>query len=94
MTRSMETPEHVLIREFREIRKDYAYDQSIFNDEDARVRRVKQVIMLELDPVDRVLFLMYVDCGSLRKLGKHFGVSHTTLAKEIRRIKQEIIAKL
>lgn len=92
--RELETPEHVLVREFREIRKDYAFDPSIFNDEDARIRRVKQVIMLELDPVDRILILMYADCGSLRRLGAHLGVSHTTLAKEIRRIKQEIIDKL
>lgn len=88
------TPNDTIVREFRDIRKDYAFDPSIFNDEDEKIRRVKQVIMTEIDPVDRVLFLMYADCGSLRKLGAHFGVSHTTLAKEIRRIKKEIIDKL
>ncbi len=88
------TPHQIIVREFRDIRRDYDFDPSIFNDEDERIRRVKQVIMTEIDPVDRVLFLMYTDCGSLRKLGAHFGVSHTTLAKEIRRIKQEIIDKL
>lgn len=88
------TPHQIIVREFRDIRRDYNFDPSIFNDEDEKIRRVKQVIMTEIDPVDRVLFLMYTDCGSLRKLGAHFGVSHTTLAKEIRRIKQEIIDKL
>lgn len=88
------TPHQIIVREFRDIRRDYDFDPSIFNDEDEKIRRVKQVIMTEIDPVDRVLFLMYTDCGSLRKLGAHFGVSHTTLAKEIRRIKQEIIDKL
>ncbi len=88
------TPHQIIVREFRDIRRDYDFDPSIFNDEEEKIRRVKQVIMTEIDPVDRVLFLMYTDCGSLRKLGAHFGVSHTTLAKEIRRIKQEIIDKL
>lgn len=88
------TPHQIIVREFRDIRRDYDFDPSIFNDEDEKIRRVKQVIMTEIDPVDRVLFLMYTDCVSLRKLGAHFGVSHTTLAKEIRRIKQEIIDKL
>lgn len=88
------TPHQIIVREFRDIRRDYDFDPSIFNDEDEKIRRVKQVIMTEIDPVDRVLFLMYTDCGSLRKLGAHFGVSHTTLAKEIRRIKHEIIDKL
>lgn len=88
------TPHQIIVREFRDIRRDYDFDPSIFNDEDEKIRRVKQVIMTEIDPVDRVLFLMYTDYGSLRKLGAHFGVSHTTLAKEIRRIKQEIIDKL
>lgn len=88
------TPNDVIVREFRDLRRDYAFDPSIFNDEDEKIRRVKQVIMTEIDPVDRVLFLMYADCGSLRRLGAHFGVSHTTLAKEIRRIKQDIISKL
>lgn len=88
------TPQRKLLRTFADIAKDYTYDPSIFNEEPEKIRRAKQVIMLELNPVDRILFLMYLDCGSLRRMGAHFGVSHTTLAKEIRRIKQEIIDKL
>lgn len=88
------TPQRKLLREFADIAKDYQYDPSIFSEEDARVRRVKQVIMLELNPVDRILFLMYLDCGSLRRLGEVFGVSYVTMHKEIKRIKETIKSKL
>ena len=35
------TPNDTIVREFRDIRKDYAFDPSIFNDEDEKIRRVK-----------------------------------------------------
>lgn len=89
-----ETPERKLYRDYREIKQDFAFDPSIFNDEPDRVRRVKQIISEELDPVDRVLILMYIDCGSLRKLGRRLNVSHVTINKEIRRIRQTIIDKI
>lgn len=89
-----ETPERKLYRDYREIKQDFAFDPSIFNDEPDRVRRVKQIIAEELDPVDRVLILMYIDCGSLRKLGRRLNVSHVTINKEIRRIRQTIIDKI
>lgn len=89
-----ETPDHVIWRDFQDIKKDYPYDPGIFNAEDDRVRAVKRVIMTELDPVDRILILLYIDCGSLRKLGRRLGVSHVTINKEIRRIKEYIISRL
>ena len=80
-------------RAFSDILKDYQYDPSVFNEEPERVRRVKRVIMHELDPVDRIIFLLYLDCGSLRKLGAKLGVSHVTINKEIRRIRAEILKR-
>lgn len=81
-------------RSFKEILKDYEYDPSVFNEEPDRIRRIKRVIMLELDPVDRILILMYADCGSLRKLGARLGCSHVTINKEIRRIRAEIVKRI
>lgn len=88
------TPQRKLLRTFADIAKDYTYDPSIFNEEPEKIRRAKQVIMLELNPVDRILFLMYLDCGSLRRLGEVFGVSYVTMHKEIKRIKDTIKTKL
>ena len=82
--------ERGVIREYKEIRQDYAPDFSIFNDEPDKVRRVKEIIA-RLPDVDRVLFLMYVDCGSLRKLSARLGISYVTLQKEIARIRKKIL---
>lgn len=81
-------------RRFVDVKKDYPYDPGIFNEEDARVRRVKEIIHTELSPVDRIIILLYIDCGSLRKLGRRFGVSYNTIAKDVRRIKLQILERL
>lgn len=81
-------------RKYVDVKKDYPYDPGIFNEEDPRVRRVLEVIHKELSPVDRIIILLYIDCGSLRKLGRRLGVSHMTIGKEVRRIKQQILDSL
>lgn len=85
-----------VVRSYREIRRDFAPDDTdpIFSTEEPRVRRLKEIIFLEIGQVDRMLILMYADCGSLRKLGEKIGVSHVTINHEIRRIRAEIIAKM
>lgn len=81
------------LREFRDIRLDYVFDASIFNEEPERIRRVKELVE-KLPTADRVMLLMYADCGSLRKVARKLGVSHMTMSKEIRRIRASIIEKL
>lgn len=82
-----------IVRDFRDLEKDYRFDPSIFNEEPERVARVKEVIE-ELPPADRVIILMYADCGSVRKLAGKLGFSHTRIAQEVRRIKKNVIAQL
>jgi TyrR family helix-turn-helix protein len=41
-----------------------------------------------LPPADKIIFLLYVEYGSLRKVGEKLGVSHTTIFKQIRQIKK------
>ena len=77
-------------RDYMEIRKDYAFDPDIMNDEPERVARVKYIVNNRLNQVDRTLIILYADCQSYRKLGKRLGLSHTTVMLEIRRIKAEI----
>lgn len=79
-----------IIRDYLEIREDYAPDRSIFSEEPDKLRRVKEIIA-RLPPADRVLFVMYTDCGSLRKLAARFGISYVTLQKEIARIRKTIL---
>lgn len=77
-------------RDYMEIRKDYAFDPDIMNPEPERVARVKYIINHRLNQVDKTLIILYADCQSYRKLGKRLGLSHTTVAVEINRIKAEI----
>lgn len=79
------------VQEFRAIRKEYQYDDSIFNDEPRRVAHVKYIVNNRLNLVDRTLIILYADCHNYRKLGERLGVSHTTVFKEIRRIRKEIL---
>lgn len=77
-------------RDYKEIRQDYAFDPDIMNDEPERVARVKYIVNNRLNQVDRTLIILYADCQSYRKLGKRLGLSHTTVAQEINRIKADI----
>lgn len=82
--------EEDVVKDYLEIREDYAPDRSIFSEEPDKLRRVKEIIA-RLPPADRVLFIMYTDCGSLRKLAARFGISYVTLQKEIARIRKTIL---
>lgn len=75
-------------RTFREIRRDYAYDGSVFTDDDALMRKTKWVIEHKLTAADRTIIILYAELGSYRKLGKRLGLSHTTIKNEVHRIRK------
>ena len=66
-----------VVRDYKTIREDYRFDGSLFATEPDKVARVKWVL--------------YCDCLSTRKLGKRLGISHSLVAKEIRRIRETIL---
>lgn len=75
--------------ELRAILKEYEYNDDIMCDDDERVRAIKKALT-KLTVADRTLFVLYMDLGASRKVGKVLGVSHSTILKEINRIKMEI----
>ena len=81
-----------IVRDYKDIREDYAYQADIFATEPERSARVKRIIET-LPPSDRILITMYADCQSLRKLAARLGLSHTTLRGEIVRIRATINEK-
>lgn len=82
-----------IVRDFREIAPDYAPDpDALMTEEDDRVRRIKQVIADRLDPWERNVIILYADCGSLRKLGKRLGLSHSSVRRVVDEIKQKVLA--
>lgn len=80
-----------VVNEFRQIRQEYAFDPSIFNADDPRVARLKEIINNKLSQADRTILLLYVDCQSYRKLGKKLNLSHMTCRREILRIRQIVL---
>lgn len=79
--------------EYKRIAPDYAWDGSIFCEDEARLSAIKYIINNKLDQVERTIILLYVDCLSYRKLGKRLGFSHMTLRKEVMKIKAKILAE-
>lgn len=79
------------VKDYKEIKEEYKWDSSIFNQDDERVSRLKEIINTKLSVVDKTIILLYVDCQSYRKLGKRFGLSHMTIRREVLRIKKIIL---
>ena len=83
--------ENEVVKEFRQIKHDYAYDPDIMCMDDPRVSKVKEIIDTKLSQVDKTIILLYCDCLSYRKLGRKMKLSHMTIRREVIRIKKIIL---
>lgn len=68
---------------------DYKPDESIWREYDDDMLLLKQA-MDSLEDADRIIFVLYAEYGSLRKVGKKLGVSHSIIYKNISRIKRQM----
>lgn len=80
-----------VVADYKKIRAEYEFDDSVFCRDEGRVRLLKYILRECLSDVDRTLIILYIDCHSYRKLGERLGLSHTVVAKEIRRIKAKVL---
>lgn len=80
-----------VVADYKTIRKDYEFDSSVFCKDTPRVSLLKHILKERLSDVDRTLIILYIDLQSYRKLGRRLGLSHTVVAKEIRRIKDQVL---
>lgn len=85
------TTENEVVKEYRAIKQDYAFDPDIMSKDDERVAKIKKIIDTKLSLVDKTIILLYVDCQSYRKLGEKMHLSHMTVRREIIRIKNIIL---
>ena len=85
------TTENEVVKEYRAIKQDYAYDSDIMSKDDERVAKIKMIIDTKLSLVDKTIILLYADCQSYRKLAKKMNLSHMTLRREVIRIKSIIL---
>lgn len=83
--------ENEVVKEFRQIKQEYAFNPDIMCQDDPRVARLKEIIDTKLSQVDKTIILLYCDCLSYRKLGKKMNLSHMTIRRECMRIKKIIL---
>lgn len=74
---------------YRRIRGEYAGVLEPSESDDDRTLCIKGTVS-RLPEVDRMLLYLYAECRSYRTLGELLGVSHSTMRKEIQRIRKEI----
>lgn len=87
----MKNDSHGIAVDFRKIKQDYKYEpDDIMLDEDPRFTEAKRIINTKLSLEDKTIILLYIDLASYRKLGRRMGVSHTTIRKDVQRIKRII----
>jgi DNA-directed RNA polymerase specialized sigma subunit len=79
-----------MIDNLQRILNDYKPQYDIFKEDDEYMTRLKESVM-KLNDADRIIFIMYCECGSLRKVGKMLGISHTSAYKCIKKIKEQIL---
>lgn len=78
-------------KEVRAICAEYEFneEQALFED-DARVYAIKKALS-KLEKGDYIIFCLYMELQSKRKVAKQLGVSYSTMKKTIRRIKSDIM---
>lgn len=79
-----------VLKIWKTIKADYGRGDFINDDDETKA--VKDIVS-GLPPADRVIFLLYAEYRSYRKLGAMFGLSYGTVRKEVLRIRKEIIRK-
>ena len=80
-----------VVKEYRAIKAEYAFDPSVMNPDEPRVARLKEIIDTRLSQADKTILLLYVDCQSYRKVGRKLNLSHMTVRREILRIRQIVL---
>lgn len=75
--------------ELKEICKEYEYDDDPFNDEEEKVHKLKYALS-KLERSDFIIFCLYMEYQSERKVGEILGCSRTPVSRTLRRIKEEI----
>ena len=80
-----------VVKEYRAIKAEYAFDPSVMNPDEPRVARLKEIIDTKLSQADKTILLLYVDCQSYRKVGRKLNLSHMTARREILRIRKIVL---
>ena len=84
--RNLENIQPVLKRALEE------YKPSIFRDSE-EMFKLKSIIQNDLQEVDKIIFLAYVELRSFTELSKVLGISRSSCFWTIKRIREEIVKR-
>lgn len=73
-----------------QILDEYKPNDSIFDDDDDKIRKLKKIIYNNLDETERRIILEYAEIGNSRDCAKLFKVSPTTIYLRIKEIQNKI----
>lgn len=73
-----------------ELLKDYYLDFSLFTDLDDRLLNIEDK-WKHLKETDQIIIMLYAEYGSLRKVASLLGFSHSTVAKEINKLRERLL---
>ena len=84
-------PKNKLVEDFRDIRQALAWHPDIMSAQAESVALLKEIIWTKLSQQDRNIILLYIQYLSYRELGRQLRISHTTIGKQVVRIKRIIL---
>lgn len=80
-----------IVRHYRNIKGEYAFHDTVMDEDDTRVRTIKHIMRDHLTEVEKTIFILYLELQSYRKLGQELGCSHQTIKNEVKKIKTKIL---
>lgn len=69
---------------------EYAYNPDPMIEDSQKVRLAKMALA-KLNEPDRIIWCLYMDKESSREVGKILGCSHSTVLKQLQKIKKDIM---
>lgn len=81
------------LTQFHLIEEEYTASRGVFDEDDVRVRCCKDALR-RLSGVDRRLFILYAESGSVRKMSQMLGVSKSTVQNRVTEIRRKIIESM
>ena len=73
-----------------QILDEYKPNDSIFDEDDELIKKLKKIIYTKLDETDKRIILEYAEIGNSRDCAKLFKVSPTTIYLRIKEIQNKI----
>lgn len=78
-------------RLLKEAKVEYAFDGSIFSEDNPKTARTKWIIEKRLEEDERNIILLYIQVKSMAEVARMLGIGRSTAAKEVLRIRKKIL---